>query len=88
MPGLGSPTPSARARRDQVIASRLIDSHRLPPGICGSLRLLDDLAEEGIRIGCRHVARLIEEQGLQGVRRRRGVRTTAATATHRRLRMR
>ena len=68
--------PSERSRRDREISSRLVELHRLSRGIYGSPRLLDDLADEGIRIGRKRVARLMKAQGLQGVSRRRGIRTT------------
>jgi len=68
--------PSERSRRDREISSRLVELHQLSRGIYGSPRLLDDLADEGIRIGRKRVARLMKAQGLQGVSRRRGIRTT------------
>jgi len=71
-----SRTPSARARRDREISARLVDLHRRSRGIYGSPRLRADLADEGIRIGRKRVARLMQEQGLRGVSRRRGIRTT------------
>ncbi len=67
---------SARRKRDEQISARLVDLHRLSRGVYGSPRLLDDLADEGIHVGRKRVARLMKEQGLQGVSRRRGVRTT------------
>lgn len=72
--------PSQRRRRDEEIAARLVELHRLSRGVYGSPRLLDDLVEEGIRISRKRVARLMKEQGLQGVSRRRGVRTTRRSA--------
>ena len=71
-----SRAPSARARRDREISARLVDLHRQSRGIYGSPRLRADLADEGIRIGRKRVARLMKERGLCGVSRRRGVRTT------------
>lgn len=68
--------PSSRARRDREISARLVDLHRVSRGVYGSPRLLDDLAEEGVHISRKRVARLMKEQGLRGVSRRRGVRTT------------
>ena len=73
-------TPSQRRLRDREVSARIVELHRLSRGIYGSPRLLDDLTEEGIRIGRKRVARLMKEQGLQGVSRRRGVRTTQRSA--------
>jgi len=72
--------PSKRRKRDEEISGRLVDLHRLSRGVYGSPRLLDDLADEGIHVGRKRVARLMKEQGLQGVSRRRGVRTTRRSA--------
>ena len=72
--------PSRRRKRDEEISARLVDLHRLSRGVYGSPRLLDDLADEGIQVGRKRVARLMKEQGLQGVSRGRGVRTTRRSA--------
>lgn len=68
--------PSDRRKRDREISARIVELHRLSRGVYGSPRLLEDLVEEGVRIGRKRVARLMKEQSLQGVSRRRGVRTT------------
>jgi putative transposase len=72
--------PSARRRRDAEISTRLVELHRLSRGVYGSPRLLEDLAEEGIHVGRKRVARLMKAESLRGVSRRRGVCTTRRSA--------
>ena len=72
--------PSSRVRRDREISARLVDLHRLSRGVYGSPRLLDDLADEGVHIGRKRVARLMKEQGLRGASRRRREGTTKRSA--------
>lgn len=72
---LGRPM-SARAREDVVISARLERAHGLSDGTYGAPRLHADLADEGIRVGRKRVARLMRAAGLRGVCRRKRVFTT------------
>ncbi len=68
--------PSERAREDAALSTRIRELHRLSDGTYGAPRLLDDLADEGLDVSRKRVARLMKELGLQGVSRRRFVCTT------------
>ena len=68
--------PSARARADAALLADLRTYHQRSDGTYGAPRLLEDLREVGVRIGQKRIARLLRGAGLQGVSRRRGVRTT------------
>jgi putative transposase len=62
--------PSRRAREDAALSSRIRELHRLSDGTYVSPRLLDDLADEGLAVSRKRVARLMKAQGLQGASRR------------------
>jgi putative transposase len=68
--------PSARAREDAALTDRIRSFHKRSRGTYGAPRIHQDLAEEGIRLGPKRVARLMKAEGLQGVSRRKGTRTT------------
>ncbi len=68
--------PSARARADVALLADLRTYHQRSDGTYGAPRLLEDLREAGVRVGQKRIARLLRGAGLQGVSRRRGVRTT------------
>jgi putative transposase len=65
-----------RSREDEILTERIRYYHRLSDGIYGAPRIFEDLRDEGIRIGQKRVARLMRAAGLQGVSRRKTVRTT------------
>jgi putative transposase len=68
--------PSKRSQEDEILTEKIRYYHRLSGGIYGAPRILEDLQDEGIRIGHKRVARLMRAAGLQGVSRRKSVRTT------------
>lgn len=69
--------PSARARADAELTEKVRGHHRASRGVYGAPRIQADLAEcDGIRIGRKRVARLMRADGLSGVARRKGQRTT------------
>ena len=68
--------PSARAVRDTEILERIEHHHLASRGTYGSPRILDDLADEGIRVGRKRVARLMRAAGIVGVSRRKYHGTT------------
>jgi len=67
---------SARARSDAALCERISQIHAASHGVYGTPRVHAELTETGIRVGCKRVARLLKRLGLQGVSRRRAVRTT------------
>ena len=68
--------PSRRAQEDERLAARIRTLHTLSRGSYGVPRIFEDLAEEGIHVSRKRIARLMRALGLQGVSRRRGVHTT------------
>jgi putative transposase len=57
--------------------------HQASRGTYGSPRLHADLADEGLRVGRKRVARWMRAAGLQGVSRRQGPRTTVRDTPNR-----
>jgi putative transposase len=72
---------SVRAREDEVLRKRIATIHAISQGTYGAPRNQAELRAEGIRIGCKRVARLMREAGLQGVSRRKWVTTTERDMT-------
>jgi putative transposase len=68
--------PSARVQADGRLLAQLRAFHARSDGTYGAPRLLEDLREAGVQVGQKRIARLLRGAGLQGVSRRRGVRTT------------
>lgn len=64
--------PCARLREDERIKGRIAHHFAASHGTYGAPRLLDDLADEGIRISRKRVARLMRELGIAGVSGREG----------------
>jgi putative transposase len=67
---------SARAREDAALKERIRQIHEQSRGTYGVPRLHAELAFEGVRVGCKRVARLMRAAGLQGISRRRWHTTT------------
>lgn len=68
--------PSARALRDAELTARIRVFHARSKGAYGAPNIHEDLRDEGIRVGCKRVARLMKADGLKGVCRRKWVTTT------------
>ena len=68
--------PSERARTDAALLERIQEIHKGSRETYGSPRIHAELRAEGIRVGRKRVARLMRREGLVGVSRRKGVRTT------------
>jgi putative transposase len=69
--------PSRRATRDAELLQRIKAIHEMSDGTYGAPRIRAELADvDGIRIGIRHVARLMRQAGIAGVSRRRFCVTT------------
>ncbi|MEW5864103.1 MAG: IS3 family transposase [Pseudomonadota bacterium] len=69
--------PSARALEDARLTAGIRHYHTRSRGAYGAPDILEDLREEGIRVGKKRLARLMKAQGLRGVCRRKFViRTT------------
>jgi putative transposase len=68
--------PCARSREDAKLLARVCALHQASRGTYGRRRLHADLLAEGVAIGRNRVARLMRKAGLEGVSRRKWVRTT------------
>jgi len=66
--------PSARAVEDERLKERIAFHFEASHDIYGAPRILDDLADEGINVSRKRVARLMRELGLAGVSGREGKR--------------
>ena len=58
--------PSQRALEDARLGTLVVRAHRLGRGSYGSPRVVDELREQGERVGRRRIARLMKERGLFG----------------------
>ena len=67
---------SRRARDDDRLGGEVRAAHQRSRGTYGAPRVHAELAARGRAVGRKRVARLMREQGLAGVSRRRGTRTT------------
>ncbi len=67
--------PSPRAQEDARLKVKIASSHAASRRTYGSPRIHRDLREEGHRVSRKRVARLMQELGLEG-RRKRRFRTT------------
>ena len=68
--------PSARSQSDAELMVKIRRFYDASGGIYGVPKIHADLAAEGERVGRKRVARLMQAEGLQGVSRRKSVRTT------------
>ncbi len=68
--------PSARAQADAELTDRVQEIHARSRGTYGAPRIHAELAEDGVAVGRKRVARLMRTAGIAGVSRRRGPRTT------------
>ena len=65
-----------RARADVKLSAEIQAIHRESRGTYGVPRIHAELAERGIRVGRKRIARLMRSAGLHGVSRRKQFRTT------------
>ena len=68
--------PSTRAQADAELTARVQEIHAGSRGTYGAPRIHAELAEAGVAVGRKRVARVMREAGIAGVSRRRGPRTT------------
>ncbi len=67
---------SERARADAELSLRIQAIHQRSRATYGAPRIHAELADQGIRVGCKRVARLMEVAGIYGVSRRKWITTT------------
>jgi putative transposase len=68
--------PSARARADAELTTRIEAIHKASRETYGAPRIHAELIDEGAHVGRKRVERLLKAAGLAGVSRRKGARTT------------
>jgi len=68
--------PSQRAQEDQRLLNRIHAIHKRSKGTYGAPRIHAELAEAGVHVGRKRVARLMRAEHLRGVSRRKAPRTT------------
>ena len=68
--------PSKRAQEDAKLTERIRKIHARSKGTYGAPRIQAKLAQEGVHVGRKRVARLMKAAGLRGVSRRKGPTTT------------
>ena len=74
---------SDRAQADAELLVRIRAFHEASKGMYGAPRIHADLRDEDIHVGRKRVARLMKEAGIQGVSRRRFVKTTSRSPDQR-----
>jgi putative transposase len=68
--------PSRRQCQDEVLANRIKAIHDGSHGTYGAPRVHAELAAEGMRVGRKRVARIMRQNGIRGVSRRKWTTTT------------
>jgi putative transposase len=68
--------PSARAQADAALTARIQTSHARSRGTYGAPRVHADLAAQGVHVGRKRIARLMQKACVAGISRRRHVWTT------------
>ena len=71
---------SARERSDEALTARVRAIHAHSRGSYGAPRIQAELAEQGLTVSRKRVARVMRQAGLAGVSRRKGPRTTRRDA--------
>lgn len=68
--------PSARKQADQALSAKVAEHFHQGRGVCGTRRLKESLAEEGIAVSRRRIGRLMAENDLQVKTQRKFKATT------------
>ncbi|MDE2978186.1 MAG: IS3 family transposase [Acidobacteriota bacterium] len=74
--------PLARTQADAALSGRIRSIHEATRGTCGAPRIQAELADEGVLVSRKRVARLMRESGLTGASRRKKPQTTLQAADH------
>ena len=67
---------SQRTREDERLSKKIREIHKHSKGTYGAPRIHAELADAGVHVGRKRVARLMRAEDLQGVSRRKAPRTT------------
>jgi putative transposase len=68
--------PSARAQEDAALTEMISEIHTMSMGAYGAPMIHAELADRGVHVGRKRVARLMKAAGLQGITRRKTTWTT------------
>jgi putative transposase len=68
--------PSARSRADEELSKKIREIHEQSDATYGSPRIHAELKASGKKVGLKRIARLMNQAGLFGVSRRKGIKTT------------
>ncbi len=68
--------PSKRSREDAILTDRIRWIYLRSRSTYGAPRVYEELKDEGELVGRKRIARLMRAAGLQGISRRKRVRTT------------
>jgi putative transposase len=68
--------PSRRRCQDEVLARRIKAVHERSQGTYGAPRIHAELAAEGVHVGRKRVARVMRENRIRGISRRKWITTT------------
>jgi len=68
--------PSERTSQDGTLTRKIAAIHMVSRGTYGAPRVHAELKAEGVHVGVKRVARLMQAAGLEGVSRRKGTCTT------------
>jgi putative transposase len=71
---------SRRAQEDEALMGQIKKIHTRSKGTYGAPRIHAKLAQEGVHVGRKRVARLMQKAGIQGISRRRRHSTTQRQA--------
>ncbi|MHB1263058.1 MAG: IS3 family transposase [Gemmatimonadaceae bacterium] len=75
-------SPSARAMADERLMLHVRIEHAASEGTYGAPRIQRELADQGVRVSTKRVARLMRQDGVVARPRRRGVHTTDSNHPH------
>ena len=75
--------PSARTREDTALTEMISEIHAMSDGAYGAPMIHAELADRGVHVGRKRVARLMEAASLEGVSRRKKTWTTRRDADSR-----
>ena len=76
-------SPSNRDQDDAMLTEKIKAIHTWSRGTYGAPRIHAELRDEGVRVGCKRVARLMQGASLQGVCRRKAPPTTVQSTRDR-----
>lgn len=68
--------PSQRTQEDQQLRQKIRSIHERSRGTYGAPRIHAELADTGVHVGCKRVARLMRAENMRGVSRRKVLHTT------------